>query len=111
MPTSPEELKRRTGACLLPFPVTDSATDGRFDAASYRRRLGWLEGFGPEGLMDDLLQRCFFSLIALRNRQPGCAVSMVKAGVRLIGRDAGPARSPLTERATLRSLVTAVGGI
>lgn len=35
--------------------------------------------------------------IALRNRNPGYAVSIVKAGCRLVGRDAGPVRSPLTD--------------
>jgi 5-dehydro-4-deoxyglucarate dehydratase len=35
--------------------------------------------------------------IALRNRGAGYAVSIVKAGCRLVGRDAGPVRSPLTE--------------
>ena len=35
--------------------------------------------------------------IAIRNRQRGYAVSIVKAGVRLIGRPAGPVRSPLTD--------------
>jgi 5-dehydro-4-deoxyglucarate dehydratase len=45
----------------------------------------------------DLLQRFFLPLVALRNRKPGYAVSMIKAGVRLIGRDAGPVRTPLTE--------------
>jgi 5-dehydro-4-deoxyglucarate dehydratase len=33
----------------------------------------------------------------LRNRAPGYAVSIIKAGMRVIGRDAGPVRSPLTE--------------
>ena len=34
--------------------------------------------------------------IALRNRGRGYAVSIVKAGMRAVGRDAGPVRSPLT---------------
>lgn len=33
----------------------------------------------------------------LRNRGAGYAVSIIKAGMRVIGRDAGPVRSPLTE--------------
>ncbi|WP_328391941.1 5-dehydro-4-deoxyglucarate dehydratase [Nocardia sp. NBC_00416] len=33
----------------------------------------------------------------LRNRTPGYAVSIVKAGMRVIGRPAGPVRSPLTD--------------
>lgn len=48
--------------------------------------------------------------IALRNRGRGYAVSIVKAGMGVIGRDAGPVRSPLTdltdaERADLKVLI------
>lgn len=51
--------------------------------------------------------------IALRNRSRGYAVSIVKAGCRLVGRDAGPVRSPLTdltevEHAELRTLIERV---
>ncbi len=51
--------------------------------------------------------------IALRNRGRGYAVSIVKAGMRVVGRDAGPVRSPLTdltadEHAELRALVERV---
>jgi 5-dehydro-4-deoxyglucarate dehydratase len=48
--------------------------------------------------------------ITLRNRSRGYAVSIVKAGMRAVGRDAGPVRSPLTdlseaEFAELRALI------
>lgn len=48
--------------------------------------------------------------IALRNRGRGYAVSIVKAGMRAVGRDAGPVRSPLTdltaaEQAELAALI------
>jgi 5-dehydro-4-deoxyglucarate dehydratase len=48
--------------------------------------------------------------IALRNKGRGYAVSIVKAGMRMVGRDAGPVRSPLTdlsaaEDAQLRVLI------
>jgi 5-dehydro-4-deoxyglucarate dehydratase len=33
----------------------------------------------------------------LRNREPGYAVSIIKAGMKVIGRAAGPVRSPLTD--------------
>ena len=36
-------------------------------------------------------------LIAIRNRKRGYAVSMIKAGMKVIGRDSGPVRSPLTD--------------
>lgn len=35
--------------------------------------------------------------IKLRNRNAGYAVSIVKAGMKLVGRDAGPVRAPLTD--------------
>jgi 5-dehydro-4-deoxyglucarate dehydratase len=35
--------------------------------------------------------------IALRNASPGYAVSIVKAGMKAVGRPAGPVRSPLTD--------------
>jgi 5-dehydro-4-deoxyglucarate dehydratase len=35
--------------------------------------------------------------ITLRNQGRGYAVSIVKAGMRVVGRDAGPVRSPLTD--------------
>lgn len=48
--------------------------------------------------------------IEIRDRRKGYAVSIVKAGMKLIGRDAGPVRSPLTdltaeELAALKSLM------
>jgi 5-dehydro-4-deoxyglucarate dehydratase len=63
----------------------------------------------------DLLVRFFLPLIALRNRKPGYAVSMIKAGTRLVGRGAGPVRTPLTEldegeTKELKTLIEAVGG-
>jgi 5-dehydro-4-deoxyglucarate dehydratase len=36
-------------------------------------------------------------LLAIRNRRRGYAVSMIKAGMKVIGRDCGPVRSPLTD--------------
>jgi 5-dehydro-4-deoxyglucarate dehydratase len=51
--------------------------------------------------------------ITLRNQGRGYAVSIVKAGMRMIGRDAGPVRTPLTdlspaEDAQLRTLIERV---
>lgn len=34
---------------------------------------------------------------ALRSRRPGYAVSIVKAGMRVVGHPAGPVRTPLTD--------------
>jgi 5-dehydro-4-deoxyglucarate dehydratase len=44
-----------------------------------------------------LLDSFFLPYLAIRNRRPGHAVSIVKAGARLVGRDAGPVRPPLTD--------------
>lgn len=52
---------------------------------------------GDTGVMDDLLKRFFFPYLALRNRAKGYAVSIVKAGCRVMGRPAGPVRPPLTD--------------
>jgi 5-dehydro-4-deoxyglucarate dehydratase len=60
------------------------------------------------GLRDFILP-----LIAIRNRKKGYAVAMIKAGMKVIGRDSGPVRSPLTdltsaERAEVESLVQGI---
>ncbi len=57
------------------------------------------------GLKDFILP-----LIAIRNRKKGYAVSIIKAGMKVIGRDSGPVRPPLTglteaEMAELTALV------
>lgn len=46
---------------------------------------------------DSLLRDFFLPYLALRNRRRGYAVSIVKAGMRLTGRAAGPVRPPLTD--------------
>lgn len=43
------------------------------------------------------LQNFVLPYIRLRNRGRGYAVSIVKAGMKIVGRDAGPVRTPLTE--------------
>ena len=44
-----------------------------------------------------LLKQFFMPYLAIRNKGQGYAVSIVKAGARLAGHDAGPVRAPLTE--------------
>ncbi len=44
-------------------------------------------------LIDDF----FLPYLAIRNRKPGYAVSIVKAGATLVGHTAGPVRTPLTD--------------
>ncbi len=62
----------------------------------------------------DLLTRFFYPYSAIRDRAPGYAVSIVKAGLRVIGRDPGPIRPPLTdltdeEHAMLAPLIAGLG--
>jgi 5-dehydro-4-deoxyglucarate dehydratase len=61
------------------------------------------------------LRRFVLPYIAIRIRRPGYAVSIVKAGMRAIGRSAGPLRPPLTELTDgefheLVALIDAVSG-
>ncbi len=63
-----------------------------------------------------MLDEFVLPYIALRNRKRGYAVSIVKAGMRAIGRSAGPVRAPLTdlteeEFAELKKLVSRVQGV
>ncbi|MGY2490635.1 5-dehydro-4-deoxyglucarate dehydratase [Cupriavidus sp. CP313] len=44
-----------------------------------------------------LLDNFFLPYLAIRNRKAGYAVSIVKAGARMVGRDGGPVRTPLTD--------------
>jgi len=48
-------------------------------------------------VVNRLLGSFFLPLIDIRNRRAGYAVSIVKAGVKLVGHDAGPVRPPLTD--------------
>lgn len=76
----------------------------KFYAAVRRRDRATVQA----GLRDFILP-----LIAIRNRKRGYAVSMIKAGMKVIGRDSGPVRSPLTdltetETAEVAALVAAL---
>jgi 5-dehydro-4-deoxyglucarate dehydratase len=44
-----------------------------------------------------LLKQFFMPYLAIRNRTQGYAVSIVKAGAKLVGHDAGPVRAPLSD--------------
>ncbi len=52
---------------------------------------------GDQTFVMDQLRTFVLPYITLRNKGSGYAVSIVKSGMRLIGRDAGPVRSPLTD--------------
>ncbi|WP_459616557.1 5-dehydro-4-deoxyglucarate dehydratase [Bordetella sp. 2513F-2] len=61
-----------------------------------------------------LLDDFFLPYLDIRNRRAGYAVSIVKAGARLVGRDGGPVRAPLTdltddEMAALDALIRKLG--
>ena len=43
------------------------------------------------------LKTFILPLLAIRNRKKGYAVSIIKAGMKVIGRDSGPVRPPLTD--------------
>jgi 5-dehydro-4-deoxyglucarate dehydratase len=65
---------------------------------------------GDQTYVMEQLRSFVLPYIALRDRGRGYAVSIVKAGMRIIGRDAGPVRTPLTdltaeEEAELRMLI------
>jgi 5-dehydro-4-deoxyglucarate dehydratase len=52
---------------------------------------------GDKAKMQAILTNFFYPYSRIRDRSPGYAVSIVKAGLRLIGRDPGPVRAPLTD--------------
>ena len=61
-----------------------------------------------------LLKEFFMPYLDLRNRMPGYAVSIVKAGAKIVGHDAGPVRAPLTdlkpdEMDKLKTLIDSLG--
>ncbi|SAI67235.1 5-dehydro-4-deoxyglucarate dehydratase [Bordetella ansorpii] len=61
-----------------------------------------------------LLDSFFLPYLDIRNRRKGYAVSIVKAGAKLVGHDAGPVRAPLTdltgeEMEQLKALIDKLG--
>lgn len=69
---------------------------------------------GDEASVDALLRDFILPYARIRNRQPGYAVSIVKAGASIVGRSAGPVRPPLSdctpeEVAMLRALIEKLG--
>ena len=64
--------------------------------------------------MAQILDDFFFPFATLRDRQKGYAVSIIKAGVELIGHKPGPVRAPLTnltaeEKEQLKALIERAG--
>lgn len=61
-----------------------------------------------------LLKQFFMPYLKIRNRVEGYGVSIIKAGARLVGHDAGPVRAPLSdlkpgEMEELKALIDALG--
>ena len=52
---------------------------------------------GDHATVDNLIDTFFLPYLKIRNRCEGYGVSIVKAGARLVGHDAGPVRAPLTD--------------
>lgn len=52
---------------------------------------------GERDKTEHILKTFFYPFMSIRNRNRGYAVSAIKAGVRLMGFDAGPVRPPLTD--------------
>lgn len=70
---------------------------------------------GDRATMESILNNFFFPFAALRDRKAGYPVSIIKAGVDLIGYGPGPVRPPLVdltgeEREMLRGLIDRAGG-
>lgn len=64
--------------------------------------------------MGRLLDTFFLPYLEIRNRKPGYAVSIIKAGAKIVGHDAGPVRPPLVdlsaeESAKLAALIASLG--
>ena len=52
---------------------------------------------GDTATTNRLIDEFFLPYLEIRNRKAGYAVSIIKAGARLVGRGAGPVRPPLTD--------------
>jgi 5-dehydro-4-deoxyglucarate dehydratase len=69
---------------------------------------------GDRATMSGLLDSFFYPFARIRDRRPGYAVSIIKAGAALVGQTPGPVRPPLTdlteeERAMLHHLIQRAG--
>jgi 5-dehydro-4-deoxyglucarate dehydratase len=70
----------------------------------------WRSLVAGDHLADTIMRDFYEPLVALRKRRPGFAVSIIKAGLRAVGKSAGPVRPPLvdlnaTEQAELSRLI------
>jgi len=68
---------------------------------------------GDHATTNALLDKFFLPFLEIRNRKAGYAVSIVKAGARIVGHSGGPVRAPLrdmdeSETGALRALIEAL---
>lgn len=52
---------------------------------------------GNRSICDRILKDFFIPFVGIRGRKPGYAVTVLRAGAEIVGRSAGPVRSPLIE--------------
>lgn len=52
---------------------------------------------GDQAGLDRMIQQFFLPYLEIRNRRPGYAVAIIKAGLKLTGHPAGPVRTPLLD--------------
>ncbi|OEC94864.1 MULTISPECIES: 5-dehydro-4-deoxyglucarate dehydratase [unclassified Rhizobium] len=76
--------------------TTYSSAVFNFIPALAQRFYSALRG-GDQATVDEILTGFFFPFVALRNRKKGYAVSIIKAGLHVLGKDPGPVRPPLTD--------------
>lgn len=79
-------------------------------AMDFYRAIAQDDSAAATRILDDF----FMPYALIRNRRPGYAVSIIKAGARLVGYDAGPVRTPLVdcseeEHAMLKALIDKLG--
>jgi 5-dehydro-4-deoxyglucarate dehydratase len=51
---------------------------------------------GDKAIVNEITQKFYIPLVRLRGKKNGYAVSLIKAGAKLIGKNAGDVRPPLT---------------
>lgn len=76
--------------------TTYSSAVFNFVPALAQRFYAALRG-GDQATADIILKDFFFPFVSLRNRKRGYAVSIIKAGLKLVGENPGPVRPPLTD--------------
>jgi 5-dehydro-4-deoxyglucarate dehydratase len=66
-------------------------------APEYAQRFFAAVHSGDRAFTSEAVRSFFIPYLALRNQRRGYAVSIVKAGLRVVGRPAGPVRAPLLD--------------